>query len=341
MTIRISFFCILASFLILGGSLTAEDRRNLDLASFQSAQMLHDILAKGFFEFGNTSQGQGWYQSLYQEFAQLIHRLDGDPAFKDHLLQIDADYVLDQHNTRFGHAPIGYVSETKSGKTKKNYLHYTKPYWDFLAHHHADRLKALPELGHFMERLEELRCTSEQVFSKTIEELEGSFPGLRDLMMAKESELSIVIKVVQYLPCAEPASHFHVDFSGLSILLHNSDMMDTLCICPYQEPLRAGCFLPPIRCISNSHAATSALLVPGLALREHGLSLPPTPHGVPPQHDIRYAVIAFAMVPGSTLSYKQIRVHLDPEGAQASRFIGTESNKEETDRDRQVDQGST
>jgi len=249
------------------------------------------------------------YDLLYDDFEALLSLMQSDELLKQQCSEVDTEFAQSADYKLYGQAPVGFVDESKSGKSKKVYFHYSTKYHHYIREHHTTLLKSYPTLNQFLDKMARLCQVSNLYFEQAITALERKCSDLRKTMYENQEELATIVKVVRYEPAEVVASNPHYDFSGLSILIDNSDKdEETLLLSPYKDNISPIDFQRPKREFQRKAHSSSAILIPGLALKYLDLPFNPTPHAVLKQDRRRYAIISFAMVPHISLSYDQIKL---------------------------------
>lgn len=270
--------------------------------------ILEDFKCKGYHEILNKEFGQDDFNEVCVQLDSLITFFDNNPEWTQTIYFIDQEFKHSPENNCYGTPPIGYIDDVKSGKTKKKYVHFTKDYWDFLAHNHPEVLSGSNEFNELMKSLNKIATISEEKFREVLLKIDQEI-DISKIMYTDDKNFLILVKIVRYEPSHSPASSPHVDFSGLSFLFDNSENeCESLIIAPYKEHLFIEHFVPPERQYKKDKRTSSLLLIPGLALKHAGLPIEPTPHAVKQQDKQRYAIIVFAMVPNVKLSYEEIKI---------------------------------
>lgn len=272
----------------------------------ESEAILEAFSSQGYCEFENYELSASWYDELYRQFEAVLTCYRQDLQFRKMLDAADQEFG----NRRvYGSAPMGMLIEERTNKPKKSYFHYCEEYSKFIK-------ESFPNLfnceifSNFLTLLEKLREVSDQAFSNAVEVFEEADIRVSAILKNDAGRFSTVVKVVCYEPGPINGSSPHIDFSGLSLLLDHSDSEESLVIAPYMETLKWSDFLIPKRNFARGDT-TSALLLPGLALKAAGLPIEPTPHAVLAIDQKRFAVISFAMSPQITLTYDQIKLKIE------------------------------
>ncbi len=274
-----------------------------------ASPILDDFKSQGYHEMLNEQCGQEYFAKVYSQLDALIDFIDKNPQWARFLYDIDLEYVNSPENRLYGSPPVGYIDNTKSGKSKKNYFHFTERYLNFITNKHPEILSDSEEFKHLLKSLKEICKISEKKFAEAIESIAHKI-DLSKTLYTENGELLTLVKVVRYEPSDLAASHPHFDFSGLSFLFDNSENneCESLLIAPYKENLKSEDFSTPSRQHKKNGSTSSLLLIPGLALQQLDVPINPTPHGVQKQTKQRYAIIVFAMAPNTKLSYDEIRI---------------------------------
>lgn len=292
MFIRISFLAVILNF-----------------ATMSASPILDDFQSQGYHEMLNEYCGQEYFTGVYSQFDSLDDFIDKHPEWAKILYEVDQEYVKSHENSLYGGPPIGYVDDTKSGKNKKTYFHYTDDYFKLISNKHPELITGSKEFESLLKSLRDITKISEQKFAGAIKSISPTI-DLSKVLYTKDKKLLILTKIVRYDPSEVAASNPHFDFSGLSFLLDNNenDGCESLLIAPYKENLATEDFFVPTRKHKKDASTSSLLLIPGLALQHLDLPIHPTPHGVLKQNKKRYAIIVFAMTPNTKLSYNEIKI---------------------------------
>jgi len=257
----------------------------------------------------NEYCGQEYFAKVYSQLDLLDNFIDKHPEWAKVLYEIDQEYVKSHENSPYGSPPIGYVDDTKSGKNKKTYFHFTDDYFKLIYNKYPELISGSKEFESLLKSLRDITKISEKKFEEAIKSISPTI-DLSKVLYTKDGKLLILTKVVRYDPSEVAASNPHFDFSGLSFLFDNNenDECESLLIAPYKEDLATEDFFVPTRKHKKDASTSSLLLIPGLALQHLDLPIHPTPHGVLKQNKKRYAIIVFAMTPNTKLSYDEIKL---------------------------------
>ncbi len=274
-----------------------------------ASPILDDFQSQGYHEMLNEYYGQDYFSEVYFQLDSLDNFIDKHPEWAKTLYEIDQEYVKSHENTIYGSPPIGYIDDTKSGKNKKTYFHFTNDYFKLILNKHPNLISESEEFGSLLKSLRNITKISEKKFQEAVQSINPTI-DLSKILYDKNGDFLILTKVVRYDPSEVAASNPHFDFSGLSFLFDNNekDECESLLIAPYKEDLATEDFLVPARKHKKDPSTSSLLLIPGLALQRLGLPIHPTPHGVLKQNKKRYAIIVFAMVPNTKISYNEIKI---------------------------------
>jgi hypothetical protein len=257
----------------------------------------------------NEHCGRKYFAQVYSQFDHFIDFIESDPEWAQTLYKIDCAYAKSHENSLYGLPPIGYVDDTKSGKSKKKYFHFSDEYFDYIEKNCPELISESEELGQLFQSLKDISKISKMLFEEAIQSI-GQSVDLSKAMYTDDGKLLTLIKVVRYDPSELAASNAHFDFSGLSFLFDNSESDDceSLLISPYKNPIAVEDFHVPFRQYKKDDSKSSLLLIPGLALQHCDVPIHPTPHAVKQQNKTRYAIIVFAMAPNIKLSYDEIKL---------------------------------
>ena len=279
------------------------------LSTVQASEILDDFKSKGYHELLNTECGQEQFSQIYGQLDTLIEFVEKHPEWTQKLYAIDQEFTQSPANSLYGNPPIGFINDSKSGKTKKNYFHFTREYYHFIMAHHAAFISESEAMTQLLQSLSQIARISEAKFEDAIASI-GEEVNIAEAMHTHDGQLLPLIKVVRYEASSLPASNPHFDFSGLSFLFDNSEVetSESLLIAPYKENLTLSDFSHPRRNYHKTSSESSLLLIPGLALRHLDFPIDPIPHAVPKQDKQRYAIIVFAMAPYVKLTYDAIKV---------------------------------
>ncbi len=257
----------------------------------------------------NEQCGQEYFTEIYSQFDALIDFIDNHSEWTQKFYDIDQEFSKSHENSLYGSPPIGYIDDKKSGKSKKNYFHFTEEYLKFIDNADSELISSSEVLNQFLKSLKEISSISKKKFEEVIQSMSQDV-DFSKAMHTEDGKLLILIKVVRYEPSEMAASNLHFDFSGLSFLFDNNedDGCESLLIAPYKENLTIKDCTIPNRRYKKTKSKSSLLLIPGLALKHIGLPISPTPHAVKKQDKQRYAIIVFAMVPSVKLTYEEIKL---------------------------------
>lgn len=269
---------------------------------------INEIKKNGYVEYHNKEIGKLFYDKIYAQFDQFIQFAQNHPQWVQKLYQADENFCCHIDNERYGSPPMGYIDERKSNKCKKVYFHYTKEYECYLKNTLPSLFEESLIFSELMDSLSKIHDNSFRIYEYFIREIEPDI-SLSKSLYTEDGKLSLLIKIVRYEESKVAASNPHYDFSALSLLLDNTDKgKEALLLAPYKENVSFSDFSQPHRKYQRQVSGTSALLIVGLALKELGCLLGPTPHAVLRQTSQRYAMISFAMAPSVHLVYDQIKL---------------------------------
>jgi hypothetical protein len=276
-----------------------------------SPEILRDFTEKGYHEMELSHLREEDFLRAYSCLDELESYLADHPDFSNLLHQVDLAFAAQDKEKIYGSPPFGFVDQRKSTKSNKCYFHYTQEYETHLRKKQGHLLEMCPPLEALLEALKPLEEASRVGFENSIQSIDLSVP-IRQALYTQDGRIPVLLKVVKYQSFTGLSSHPHVDFSALSLLLHNSEDTgaESLRIAPYSPTLSFDHLVAPVRRFSKSRGEQSVLLIPGLALLELGYPIAPTPHTVLPCKSDRYATISFAMAPQIDLDYSKIRVSI-------------------------------
>ncbi len=249
---------------------------------------------RGYYEFENTQLSSTWYDGLYRQFDLLVKEYKENEPFR-HMLD-NADREFDSRRYGGYYNSMGMSFPARSKQSQLLFFRYCREYRELLETKYRQLLDVAP-FFHFLLACDELLETVDKYFFLAIESLKKEGFDTFPLFLRNQKFLSTVLKVVYYQPGSMSGLHLHQDISGLSCLLdHTDEEKEALVLAPYKELLEFSDMKPPKRSFSRRDT-TSALFIPGTALKESGIPINATPHAVLPLNSKRYAVIAFAMIP--------------------------------------------
>jgi hypothetical protein len=278
--------------------------------SLHANPLLDNFEKQGYHEIQNETHGTLFLNRTYSKLEELATFIETHPRWQERQQKIDRAYLKSAENKIYGEPPIGFVDQSKSGKNKKVYFHYTRDYHHYLRTHYRKQLSKSKPLRNFFAMLCEIASNSEKQFKNSIDALSKDV-DLSKVMYKKDGSLALLVKVVRYEKSDQLASSPHVDFSGLSLLYDNNEVEDeSLLLTPYKEQISWADFSRAKRKYGRTEKTSSLLLIPGLALKQLSIPINPTPHAVLAQTKVRWAIIVFAMVPDVKLSYQEIQLKL-------------------------------
>lgn len=257
----------------------------------------------------NENCGQDYFSEVYTQLDLLDNFINKHPEWAKVLYAIDLEYIKSKENSLYGSPPIGYVNDTKSGKSKKTYFHFTDDYFKLIYNKYPELISGFKEFASLLKSLRNISNIGKIQFEEAIKSIRSTI-DLSKVLYTNDGKLLILTKVVRYDPSDVAASNPHFDFLGLSFLFDNNenDECESLLIAPYKEDLTTEDFFVPTRKHKKDASKSSLLLIPGLALQHLNLPIYPTPHAVLKQNKKRYAIIVFAMTPNTKLSYDEIKL---------------------------------
>ena len=281
----------------------------LSFTTMNASSILDDFWSQGYHEMLNEYCGQDYFAEVYTQLDLLDNFINKHPEWAKVLYEIDLEYIKSKENSLYGSPPIGYVNDTKSGKNKKTYFHFTDDYFKLINNKYPELISGSKEFESLLKSLRNITKIGKQKFEEAIKSISSTI-DLSKVLYTNDGKLLILTKVVRYDPSDVAASNPHFDFSGLSFLFDNNenDECESLLIAPYKEDLTTEDFFVPTRKHKKDASKSSLLLIPGLALQHLNLPINPTPHAVLKQNKKRYAIIVFAMTPNTKLSYDEIKL---------------------------------
>lgn len=283
----------------------------LSIACCETAPSFMDgFKENGYVELRNDDVLRDDYDSLYEAYDVFYSDFKKDELLRQFLIEADKDFKSQDVAKPFANAPVGYRYSENHGKNNKSFYHFTKEYYEFLLKKENPSVESFLSLKRLLEKLSIVDSYSRHNFSNLINKINGEVNGLKDIMYGGTENLTIITKVVRYEKSSGSlSSHPHYDFSGLTLMLDNSDINDeNLLLSPYRSEITLDSFKKVSRIYGNSKDYSSCLFIPGLALKLKNLSVPPTPHMVLAIEKPRFALISFAMVPHKHVDYDQIRI---------------------------------
>jgi hypothetical protein len=279
----------------------------LHLSAVESSveEIVAAIRSTGYYEFSNRHLSKEFYADIYASFESFLQEIDENPLLYDLLKKAETDFVMREEFNYLGKSPVGLIGSDKSGKKDKIYYHFSKELLEFFKSSFPEILENRICFDLFS-KLSEVSAISNRYFKEYIEQLKDVFPTLPAVML-KNGDLPIIIKVIRYEVNLKYVGSPHYDYSGLTLMLDNSDVgVESLVLTPYSENLNWDEFHRPLRTASGGLSST--LLIPGLGLYLSGIDLMPSPHVVLKRKKIRYALLAFGMVPDLVVTTEQIRI---------------------------------
>lgn len=287
---------------------------NVVNARAEGSDVAAALQRKGYYELCNYSFSPKKYNELYAAYDEFFAEFNSNADLRSFVVKVDKSFKDSNDSAPFANAPMGFLY-AGNHKANKNFFHYSPEYHNFIQKHYSHQVVQFKSFNTLLAALQDLDAYSRSTFKDMIVKLNAKYPALKNVMYgARHDTLTIITKIVRYEASLKRASDYHFDFSGLSLMLHNSDPNDEhLRLAMYKKNLVKTDFTPAerIACQSNANC-TSVIFLPGLALNLSGLNLQPTPHTVESVDKARYAALAFAMVPHKEVRYEQIKVQLQP-----------------------------
>ena len=257
------------------------------------AEIRTEISNRGYYEFENCKLSASWYDDFYAQFELLEEEYKKNGDFRELLDSADQKFGK---SSQHGNYYMGMFLPARSRQLRLFFFRYCQDYRIFLEMNYPQLLEVQP-LRNLFYKYEELLEIANEYFSMIFEALEKEGIPTLPAFLENREYLATVLKVVRYEPGLHSGLSPHYDTSGFSLLLdHTDEDEEALALAPYKENLHDSDLVRPQRQFSRG-TSTSALLIPGVALKASGIPLDPTLHRVRPLEKTRYAVIAFAMIP--------------------------------------------
>jgi hypothetical protein len=241
----------------------------------------------GYLEICNQKHGTATFDSLYVYFDQLIEFLQTNPAWAQKLYSAKERFIRSKDRNYYSTDFFGFYDESQREGRNQVSFYYSVHYHEFICSHYPEFNK-VPEIIRFFQACREIQKPYGNLFQDAATQL-----GLEAIFSSDYGQPPILFKVVKYFPSYN-ATKPHYDGTALSLFLDSTDNQSLL-LSPYKSPLTVDDFFSPARDFPRAHDQNSILLIPGAFLTE--FSIYPTPHIVAQSGSIRYATIAFAMIP--------------------------------------------
>ena len=224
--------------------------------------------------------------------------MSNDASFFQEMRGSELEFLsTEEQKLRYCSTPPSYRDPEKDTQKRhqKIYFQFIKEHYDLFKKNHPVLFQRHAE---FFEEMLKIDHLSRQYFANILEELDRDAPEVKQALLGKHQELTVVTKIVRYKKCERWGTTAHFDKSGLSLIWNSSDPnYDSLVLCSDTEHPDVNKLAPPVRQCALA-GVNSVILIPGASLKEVGLNINPTLHGVLPlKNEYRYAVISFALVP--------------------------------------------
>lgn len=241
----------------------------------------------GYIEIDNKEHGTETFDALYASFDEFIDFMLANP-FWAHQLQVAKErFVRSKHKHFYSTDIFGFYDESDRISRSQISFYYSSHFHEFVCSHHPD-IEQIPEIAKFFQLCREINQPYEHLFRNAATELE-----VEAIFSSDGGQVPILFKVIKYLPDYKPQKP-HFDGTVFSLLLDSTDN-DALLLSPYKSTFSIKDFSSPVREFSRQPNQSSALLIPGVLLKD--FSIYPTPHIVLQSGNIRYAAVVFGMRP--------------------------------------------
>lgn len=238
----------------------------------------------GYVEISNKHE-TATFDSLYASFDELIEFLQRNPVWVQKLYAAKERFIRSKDRNLYSTDVFGFFDESERVGRSQISFYYSTHFHAFVCSHYP-QFNKVPEIISFFEACDAIQKPCGNLFDEAADEL-----GI-------ETNFSILFKVIKYLPSYTPTRP-HYDGSAFSLFLDSTDNASLL-LSPYKSSYTVEDFSSPLR------DQNSILIIPGVLLTE--FSIFPTPHIVVQSSKIRYATIAFAMIP----NYIAQKIELSP-----------------------------
>lgn len=267
----------------------------------------NSLKVAGFCEIGNHLFLKKDYNELYKNFDHFINLMNNDQNFAIQVYELEKEFLSNENcKKRYCSAPPSY-RDPRAHSTKrfnKIYFQFIKEHHDLIIEKHSDLFACNPDAVAFLNNMEKLDAIARELFTKIIDSLEQSRPGIKAILHGNHKELTIISKIVRYEKTEGWGTTPHRDKSCISLIWDSNDENDdSLLLCQDMENPSINKLKKPQRFFSGKNDITSTILIPGAACSKVGIDLKPTVHGVAPiQKEYRHAVISFLLVPDIDMS---------------------------------------
>jgi hypothetical protein len=264
-----------------------------------ASEIDHSFKTQGFVEIGNKELLKQNYHNLYKSFDEFIDHMSKNESAAQTIYESEKNFLaVEENKKRYCAAPPSY-RDPRTHATKrfsKIYSQFIKEHYDFLKQdaHYAD-----PKVCNFFDNMAHIDATSKKFCVSILEQLEKTYPGIKEKAYGNNKELTVISKIVRYEKTERWGTTAHFDKSALSLIWDSNDEHDdSLILCQSLEHPTLDAMVKPTRTYSGKKDITSTILIPGLALKKAGFNLKATLHGVAPlKREYRHAVISFLLIP--------------------------------------------
>lgn len=241
----------------------------------------------GYLEICNKEHGSDTFDSLYFYFDELIEFLKANPLWKQKIYTAKERFIRSKEKNFYSTDFFGFYDESERAGRNQTSFYYSTHFHTFICSYYPE-IKQIPEIIRFFEACRQIQEPYKNLFYEAAVQL-----GLEMIFSSQCGHPPILIKVIKYQPSYN-AVRPHYDGTAFSLFLDSTDN-PSLLLSPYKSSFTVVDFAAPLREFSREHNQTSILLIPGALLED--FSIYPTPHIVTQSGKIRYATIAFAMIP--------------------------------------------
>lgn len=264
------------------------------------------------------------YDGLYRSFDTFVEAVGQDPAVESALNESGRRWLSSRNTSMwYSGVPPKFEDRTRrDDKAEKLYCQASQEYVEYCRSRNPV-LYQVAAVCALYEHIEQIIESAVPILLSVIDQLTESNPGLRDRLYAPHRYAPVILRVIRYHRTTNFGTQPHVDKSGLSLVLDNSDsrLSEKLVIASNKRPTEltlADLHSPRRRCPG------SAILIPGRCLQDVGfLDLPPSPHAVLPMDtERRHSVIAFWLVPNFSMDQLITDVPFKQCSAEISRRVG-------------------
>ena len=268
------------------------------------SSLLSSIYRDGYAILANALPVQSTFDELYSAFDIAVQSLEQKVLVSSLVEKISEAWAADSRlSAYYARAPMGFRNRAvRIDKDRKQYFQYCREFGGFVKTRFPALLSEYPEFSLLFSLSDALWELSGRTLRAVILHIaeSGKFEGLSKVLVRREREFPLLLRLIRYDPGPKLATAPHLDKSAFTLHLNSDDKSgDRFLIGPGGRDLVSLADLRPAQ-IRRAGGATDAIVFPGLFLNTAGYdALPATPHAAlgMEEQTYRHSLVSFWLVP--------------------------------------------